>query len=239
MSAFARRLAILLSLAAAARAEEARPLFDGTSLKGWHVSAGSVHSETSGHTTGGAWRVEDGAIVGTQDRPGNGGLLLTDASFGDVEISLEVRNDYGIDSGLFLRSSEAGQAYQCMIDYFPGGTIGGIYGEALPGDLHVRNFSFLDAPERIERVEAPFPLPVDPSHWTSLWHVGRWNRVTARIAGNPPHLTTAINGVTVMDLTDTALRAPPTGRIGLQLHGGERFYGLTVRYRAITVRALD
>ena len=40
-------------------------IFDGKTLKGWHVSGKTVHG------TGGLWVVKDGAIVGTQDRPGN------------------------------------------------------------------------------------------------------------------------------------------------------------------------
>src|SRR3954447_17119679 len=47
------------------------------------------------------WVVEDGAIVGSQDRPGNGGIVLTDRSYGDFEVALEMNNDSGPDSGLF------------------------------------------------------------------------------------------------------------------------------------------
>jgi hypothetical protein len=42
-------------------------LFDGKSLKGWHISAQSGHSNKSKNKTGGRWVVEDGAIVGSQD----------------------------------------------------------------------------------------------------------------------------------------------------------------------------
>src|SRR5438270_4546589 len=83
-------------------------IFDGKTLKGWHISAKSGHSRTSGNKTGGKWVVEDGAIVGCQDIPGNGGLVITDKQYGDVEVVLEMRNDFGPDSGLFLRSTEDG-----------------------------------------------------------------------------------------------------------------------------------
>ena len=53
-------------------------IFDGTSLKGWHVSAKTGHSGSSGNKSGGKWEVKDGAIVGSQDIPGNGGLIITD-----------------------------------------------------------------------------------------------------------------------------------------------------------------
>ena len=46
---------------------------------------------------------------------------------------MEVKPDWGCDGGLFLRSSEAGEAYQVTLDYLPGGGMGGIYGERLTG----------------------------------------------------------------------------------------------------------
>src|SRR3712207_1841244 len=81
-------------------------IFDGKTLKGWHVSG------MTGHGSGGRWVVENGAIVGSQDRPGNGGIIITDKQYGDFEVVLQMNNDYGPDSGLFLRSTEKGQAYQ-------------------------------------------------------------------------------------------------------------------------------
>ena len=42
------------------------------------------------------------------------------------EVVLETNNDFGPDSGLFLRCTDDGRAYQCLIDYHKGGTLGGI-----------------------------------------------------------------------------------------------------------------
>ena len=39
-------------------------VFDGKSLAGWHVSTQTGHSGASMHTSGGRWRLEEGAIVG-------------------------------------------------------------------------------------------------------------------------------------------------------------------------------
>ena len=58
---------------------------------------------------------------------------------------MEVKPDWGCDSGLFLRSSEAGEAYQVTLDYLPGGSMGGIYGERLTG---------VGGPPRYEHVDA-------------------------------------------------------------------------------------
>src|SRR5687767_11320835 len=103
------------------------PIFNGRDLSGWHISATNHHGQTR------AWRVEDGALVGGQERDGVGGVLLTDRRYRDVEISVDVWPDFGCDSGLLLRSSEDGAAYQVMIDYLPGGVVGSIYGEGLEG----------------------------------------------------------------------------------------------------------
>ncbi len=67
------------------------PLFDGESLKGWHVSAQAGHSRASKNTTGGKWVVENGVLVGSQDIPGNGGIITTDEQLGDYEIVLEMK----------------------------------------------------------------------------------------------------------------------------------------------------
>ena len=73
--------------------------------------------------------VEDGAIVGSQDIKANGGIIITDKQYGDFEVIVEMKNDYGPDSGLFLRSTERGVAYQYLVDYHGGGSIAGLYGE--------------------------------------------------------------------------------------------------------------
>jgi hypothetical protein len=216
-----------------------RPIFDGHSLAGWHVSAGSTHSAASGNRSGGRWTVEDGTITGTQDLPGNGGILVSDAVFRDVEIVLEARIDFGVDSGVFLRSTEGGAAYQVTVDYYPGGSIAGIYGEALPGNLFVKTFEFLEAPDRIRLLPSSTPPPITPEAWPRLWRVGDWNELRARIVGNPPTLTTWINGVRVLDYADDRHRLPDTGAIALQVHGGGDHTGQLARYRNIRIRTLD
>jgi len=215
-------------------------LDDGTSLKGWHVSAKSGHSGTSKNKSGGKWEVVDGAITGSQDIPGNGGLVLTDEQFGDFEVRIEMRNDYGPDSGLFLRSTERGQAYQAMIDYHDNGNLMGVYGEGLSGGIHRRNFSFKGPVTSIVvDQKADFKAPFDAKQWPELWKADEWNELRARIIGNPPTVTTWINGVKTMEFTDTEKRHPDKGSIGLQVHGGGDYTKQFVRYRDIRVKKFD
>ena len=89
------------------QAKEEVALFDGRSLAGWHKNPAKI-----GHGTGGSWKIEEqGVLVAEQDLPGsgNGGILLTDKKFGDFELTLEVKPDWGVDSGIFLRTTDAGQ----------------------------------------------------------------------------------------------------------------------------------
>jgi hypothetical protein len=214
-------------------------IFAGKSLTGWHVSAQSGHSGKSNHKSGGRWVVENGAIVGSQDIPGNGGIILTDKPYGNFEVVLEMNNDFGPDSGLFLRSTEKGQAYQYMIDYHSAGNLAGIYGEGLSGGISLRNFDFTDKVTEIKEHECPFPLPIKPADWPKLWQHGQWNELRARIVGNPPKITTWINGVRFMEFEDRETRHPDAGGIALQVHGGGDGTKAFVRYRGIRVKVLD
>ncbi|MCB1208218.1 MAG: DUF1080 domain-containing protein [Verrucomicrobiales bacterium] len=215
-----------------------QPLFDGSTLTGWHPTAKSPHSRASGNKTGGHWRVEDGVIVGSQDTPGNGGLLITDAEYGDVEVSLEMNNDFGPDSGLFMRCTEDGKAYQCLIDYHPAGTIGGILGEGIWKRRGVRNFTFGDQPDLITLNENAQPCPVTPEQWKTFWKVGQWNEIRTRITGDPPTITTWVNGTQILTHTEPKSVHPAKGHIGLQVHGGAVGANGVVRYRNIRIKQL-
>jgi len=216
-------------------------LFGGKSLDGWTVSAKTGHSRTTKNKSGGKWVIEDGAIVGCQDVPGNGGIIVTDKKYKNFEVVLEMNNDYGPDSGLFLRSTMDGKAYQAMIDYHNGGNLMGVYGEGLGGIPHVRNFDFLDDVTKIkENKKTPFALPIKVEDWAKLWKHGQWNELKARIEGNPPHIQTWINGVKFMDFTEKGkARHPDEGHIALQVHGGGDFTKQFVRYRNVRVKVLD
>ena len=114
-------------------------IFDGKTMNGWSVSAKSRHSAEGGNKTGGDWQIKDGVLIAHQDTPGNGGLFITDKKYSDFEGVVDMRNDFGIDSGIYLRSNETGDAYQIMIDYRRNGALAGVYGENMrQGTIAVR-----------------------------------------------------------------------------------------------------
>lgn len=229
---------LLISIAAQSEKEGFFSIFDGRTLDGWHVSAKTGHSQASGHQTGGRWVVDDGAIVGSQDIVGNGGIIITDEQFGDFEVALEMNNDFGPDSGLFLRSTEDGKAYQAMIDYHGRGNVMGIYGEGL-GGFGASTYHFDGSPDRIRVRAGVTNFPVLAESWKHFWRHGQWNELRARIVGNPPTITTWINGVQILEWTDKEKRHPDKGGIALQVHGGGDLTKQFVRYRNIRVRSIS
>jgi len=186
------------------------PIFDSKSLNGWHVSG------KTGHGTGGKWVVEDGAIVGQQNPPRQGGILISDEKYGDFELVIEAKPEWGIDSGIFLRSTEDGKAYQVMVDYNDGGNVGGIYGEGIGG------------------------FGVRSEQYPAAWKKDDWNIFRVRIQGQPPKITVWMNGVHMIDYEDKEVRIPEKGGIAVQVHGGGPLEGIKSRaiYRNIQVRAL-
>jgi hypothetical protein len=171
------------------------PLFNGRNLKGWHISRTS-HQGTVPEVS-----VEDGAIVVRQNPYGQGGVLLTDKAFASFELYLEVKMDSFCNSGIFLRSTESGQAYQVELD-LPGGT-GSLFGERL-------QISQSAHAENLEEV----------------WKSGAWNSIRIRMTGDVPSLVLWINGTKMWEVeqpkNDFTLNAT-SGMIGLQVHWSSLF----------------
>ncbi len=235
-------------------------LFDGISLDGWHLNPEKIW-----HGTGGAWRVEDGVITGEQDPPGsgNGGILLTDNKFDDFELLLDIKPDFGIDSGLFLRATDKGQGFQMMVDYLEGGVVGQIYGENIGGfgALSVRLRGTTDASGKLTRLDAvanesneeyPMTYAISPEDWVKAWKINDWNRVRVVCVGDYPVIKIWINDVLVTDFNGATFTHPKydreqtravlgrAGSIALQVHGGANRWatGAKSSWRNIRIRSL-
>ena len=187
-------------------------IFDGETLSGWRILTES--SENSG-----VWEVKNGEIVASQTPEGEGGLLVTLDSYGDFEVYAEVKTDYPIDTGLFLRVQPHVLSYQVTIDYRPGGEIGAVYCPG-GGDFLMHN------PEG-----------------KNLWKNDAFNAIRARIQGQPPRIEAWINGTKTVDFTDTMVegeyRVPKDGFFGIQVHGGSSWgKGNSVHFRSLLIKEL-
>jgi hypothetical protein len=230
-------------------------IFNGQNLAGWHVS------RTNHHGTTPDYHVLDGAIVGTQSPFGSGGILLTDKSYRNFELYMEVRPDYGCDSGIFFRSTEAGHAYQITMDYLPGGSMGSLITESItnpnraagagPAAGAARGAAGSAAAAAGGRANAPrvvggIPLgsaePMGVAAWMKVWKREAWNTVRARVEGDIPHVQVWINDVLVTDTHETTNRAEGgmvAGPIAIQIHGGNRWVQAGFwRWRNIGIKEL-
>jgi hypothetical protein len=206
------------------------PIFNGVNLTGWHASHTNLHG-TAPH-----YAVLDGAIVATQDPPGQGGILLTDKSYKNFDLYMEVKPDYGCDSGIFFRSTESGHAYQVTMDYLPGGSMGSLILEGIANPARgaappAGAARAGGAPGgRGTPVVAGIPLGATTSNgeaaWMKVWKREAWNSVRLRVEGDIPHVQVWINDVLVTDVQETTNRAEGSiveGPIAIQVHGGSRW----------------
>lgn len=203
------------------------PLFNGRDLTGWHIS------RTTHHGTTPDVRVEDGAIVLRQHPYGQGGLLMTDETYGDFELYLEVKPDWGTNGGILFRSTEGGSGYQ--VEMVGGGApgTGNLFGEML----------------RVSKGAEATALQ-------QVWKENDWNALRLRVVGEVPHVTLWVNGVQMWDviLERNDLIADATeGRIALQLHWSATYTpisdafpmhlswkpGAAHRYRNIAIKELE
>ena len=220
---------------AAAQEECFERLDNGSDMSGWHVSA------TNPHGPGAGWSVEDGAFTGRQTDGNQGGILMTDKSYTDVEVVFEVKIDWGCDSGFFFRTTAGARAYQVTLDHLADSGVGTIWGEGFAQELSVQPYYLTDMGNTAAAMQGETPM-FDVNQWPSIWHPADFNEVRARVEGNPPQIEVWISNVKVLDFTDAQLRneIDPQGPLAIQVHGGsERWIvGGTVQFKNIRVRDL-
>lgn len=177
------------------------PILHQNDTKGWHWS------KTSHHGTTGLAEVKDGVLYLSQRPYGQGGLLFTDKSYKNFDLYLETDVPWGVNSGIFLRSTEGGSAYQIELTQVSDGppTAGG--SGALIGE------------------EMIVPKSSPPMDMHSVWKDG-WNSFRIRMTGDSPTVTLWVNGHQMWEVTEprnTKLAGETDGKIGLQLHWGSTY----------------
>lgn len=172
-----------------------RSIFNGKDLEGWHIS------RTSHQGTTGNFYVEDGAITLKQHPYGQGGVLLSDEKYGNFELFVEVKVDSFCNGGIFLRSTESGQAYQIEL--------------AVPGN-HADLFG-----ERLE-----IGLPGKAASIAQVWKPGDWNAFRIRMTGATPRITLWVNDVQMWDVRQPKndfIAGATEGMIGFQAHWSAQY----------------
>ena len=184
-------------------------LFNGKDLKGWE----GYHD---------LWSVEDGEIVGKNDKPIQySTYLLTKDKFRDFRLVFssklaksEMHSGIALWGKVFTmpdkvtdpKASRTEHTYQGHLVMFPSGY--GMY------DLYRRN-----------------GLPVDGKPAQKVGKQHDWNDIEILALGN--RIKVAINGVAVVDYTEKSPETIAEGPIGLQLHSNNvpqevRFKGLVL-----------
>ncbi len=244
-------------------AVQPQSLFDGKSLKGWHKPPKRIS-----HGTGGRWTAKDGLLVGEQDPPGsgNGGIFLSDEKFADFELQIDMRPDWGPDTGVFFRCTEQGHGFQMYVDYHNGGNVGHLRGEML-GAFAIKPFQIFSKPgpdgqptgftTRPDPRAAKWPPGVyeytcTADQWLKAWRLNDWNTARVRCTGKYPQITTWINDLKVCHWNGEICPLPEykkervfgilgrEGSIGLQIHGGKGAWpdGTVCRWRNILITRL-
>ncbi len=154
------------------------------------------------------WYVEAGELVCESGPDAAYGYLRTDAQYADFELTLEFKQEADGNSGVFFRSTLEGvivSGWQAEVAP-PGLFTGGIY------ESYGRGWLIRPPPERDRALR-----------------MGEWNEMRIRVVG--PRVTTWLNGVEMVDLTDETIGAG-RGHIALQIHDGG---GIKVRWRNLRV----
>ena len=165
-------------------------IFNGKDLAGWHPSRTAHHGKTPQLT------VKDGAVYILQQPFGQGGVLLTNKKYGDFEFYVETDIKPGFNSGIFLRSTEEGAAYQVELDANAGN--GALLGESLRISQGAR-----------------------PTRMAEVWKPNGWNSFRIRMQGAAPRITLWVNGEQMWDVQEPKndmIAGMTEGFIGLQFH---------------------
>ncbi len=195
-------------------------LFDGKTLDGWEQKNGTA-----------TYEVVDGTIVGTTSDGSPNSFLCTAKSYGDFELTFEVKVDSELNSGVQIRSitrkesigeghnQEAGRVIGPQVEIAYGDDQGGLSGYIWREATGDGWMSSLEEPVAHKYLKN-----------------GQWNEY--RILAQGPTITTWVNGNQVENVTDASTYETfPKGFIGLQVHGIRKGTGpFQVAWRNIKIR---
>ena len=190
-----------------------KDLFNGKDLSGFTQRNGTA-----------TYEVADGTILGTTAKGSPNSFLCTDKKYGDFELTFEVKCHNSLNSGVQIRSKTKnddpkqrvnGPQIEIEASGAKGAESGYVYGEACYGWM---------TPDAVRKPHKHFKD-------------GEWNAYRVKAKGS--RIQVWVNGEQVSDLVhENAFESPPSGFIGLQVHGVGNRGPFTVAWRNLKIREL-
>ena len=180
-------------------------IFDGKTLNGWHLQKNPGNPKYISRAEN--FIVKDNALQCKQSKDRKGALIVSDQHFSDFELTLELKSDWGCDSGIFLRTDKKGGGIQILNDYLNNGNVGFIFGQG-SGNYISRPIRLYDDKGEDNIIAKDIydakktdglKYAISAKEWTKIWKSGQWNKLKVRITGEEPLITTWINGTKVME----------------------------------------
>src|SRR5215469_16121960 len=200
-------VAVALTVLLPARATQGRDkfvqLFNGKDLSGWHNNGQEK------------WLIDNGTIL-CESTANKYGYLTTEKTYRNFELKLKFKSEALGNSGVFLRSKITGidpehgpdiEGMQVEVDPSVGKHTGGLYESGGRGWVAMPSEAGENA--------------LKPDAWNEL-----------EILAHGDHIVTMLNGIKVVDFTDSAQKFDE-GVIGLQIHTGG---GVKMRWKDISIR---
>jgi hypothetical protein len=182
-------------------------LFNGVDLAGWVQKNGTA-----------TYRVEQSMIVGKTSEGSPNSFLCTVEDYGDFELTFEVFDDPGLNSGVQIRSKSGAEFNN-----------GRVYGPQIEIENAPGESGYLYS-EGTGRGWITSEQPIKDAYIN-----GQWNRYVVRAEGD--RIQTWVNGRLIVDIRDP--ESAKLGFIGLQVHSIPRETGpFEVRWRDIRIREL-
>lgn len=157
------------------------------------------------------WYVENGELICESGPKAEYGYLSTVDFYDDFELSVDFKQEANGNSGIFFRSTVEGTK------------VSGWQVEVAPPDNHSGGI--------YESYGRGWLIKPDPEKDKAL-KMGDWN--TMKILAVGPKVTTWLNGVEMITITDEKIGAGK-GSIALQIHDGG---GIKVRWKNLKIRSL-
>lgn len=237
-------------------------LFNGTDLTGWWENC---NTHTTDKVKGGVWIADPSShIIYSREEGQNGDILVTNQSFDNYELILDLWPTFGNDGGIFNRVTTSGSCFQATIDYIQGSSVAGAYNEKswAPANINDDPFRFNAGPANpaitswttFTKDQNPASFGCSAGGCTSadfekVWDLNGWNQMRVKFydgltTGRSVHMKTWIrklgapNWVPVYD--KQVATVTPANPLALQIHGGGRWKaGSYNLYRNIKIRKLD